>query len=261
MFLDEIVAQKRARIASRKTYYASLCRKFDQLPRASLVRYRVFQKALTAPGKTNIIAEVKKASPSKGLIRPDFDPVQIARVYETHGAAAISVLTEEKYFLGSAAHLKKIADNVHIPVLAKDFFIDETQIREAAFNGASAVLLIAAILTDNQMRLFLDLAAQLDLDTLVEVHDRLELQRAMDCGADIIGINNRDLRTFAVDLKIAADLIPRAAAGITIVVESGLSTTQEIKQFQSLGASAFLIGESLLREPDMGRKLNELCQS
>jgi indole-3-glycerol phosphate synthase len=205
-----------------------------------------------------LIAEVKKASPSKGLIRADFDPVGIARDYEAAATDCISVLTDREYFQGSNEYLQQVREAVNVPILRKDFTIDERQIFEARLIGADAVLLIAAILTVPQLRQYLALARDLGLDALVEVHDREELERALELEATLIGVNNRNLKTFATDLRITEELIGHIPAGKTVVSESGISRTEEIRWLQSLGVHAVLIGESFMRQPQIGQAVAAL---
>ena len=205
-----------------------------------------------------IISEVKKASPSKGLIREDFNPVEIAEVYETHGASALSVLTDEKFFQGSVTYLEQIANTVKLPILRKDFTIDPYQIYEARAIGASAILLIVSILTPEELADYLDLSRQLDLDALVEVHTEEELAVALDVGAEIVGINNRNLKTFEVTLETTFSFIDRMPDDILKVSESGIYTRDDVVKLRDAGADAVLVGESLMREADMGSKLREL---
>jgi indole-3-glycerol phosphate synthase len=254
-FLKEIVAYKKDLLKKKRSSLELLRTK---LAKEKVSRYGVFRKAVSKPGGINLIAEIKKASPSQGIIRKDFDVAGIARVYAQHNAAALSVLTEDKFFMGKPDYIKKAGEESGLPVLMKDFFIDELQLFEAAFWGASAVLLIAAILTDEEITTLLKVAATLDLDCLLEIHDEEELRRALACGAQIIGINNRDLHTFAVDLKVAEKLVPGVPKDKTIVVESGIQTHREISHFQELGAHAVLIGETFMRSPDIGPKIEEL---
>jgi indole-3-glycerol phosphate synthase len=220
---------------------------------------RGFARSL-AGDRRRIIAEVKKASPSKGLIRDDFNPVAIAKDYATHGASAISVLTEERFFQGSLQYLEEIHGAVRVPLLRKDFTIDPYQIIEAKSYGADAVLLIAAML---DTRLMTDLRAQataLGLDSIIEVHTDEELAAAVEAGAQVIGINNRDLKTFAVDISTAARLAPLIPRGTAAVCESGIDSLEQIRQIETCGIRVFLIGESLMRAPEPGRKLTELLQ-
>jgi indole-3-glycerol phosphate synthase len=226
---------------------------------------RDFGSALRYPrhGSAALIAEVKKASPSAGVIRENFDPVAIARDYEEAGASCISVLTDEKFFQGSKEHMRQIRNAVHLPILRKDFIIDARQILEAIEYGADAILLIVSILSDLELRLFLSLVTEAGLDALVEVHDDVELQRALDAGANIIGINNRDLRTFRVSLDTSINLIAKAkmtAAGETkiFVAESGIHTGEDVRALAKAGAHAVLVGESLMREQDIQAKVRSL---
>jgi indole-3-glycerol phosphate synthase len=208
-----------------------------------------FEKALAAPGMS-FICECKKASPSKGIIAPDFPYLEIAREYEKAGAAAISVLTEEDYFLGSLQYLEEIAGEVRIPVLRKDFTVDPYQICEARVSGASAVLLICALLSRKELKEYLSLSHALGLSALVETHDREEADMAVQAGARIIGVNNRDLRTFEVDLETSLrlrDLIPKE---ILFVSESGIRGASDVGRLYRKGTDAVLVGETLMRSRD-----------
>jgi len=218
---------------------------------------RGFAKALSGTAR-HIVAEVKKASPSKGLIRADFDPVAIAKDYAAHGASAISVLTEEKFFQGDLAYLEQIHQNVALPLLRKDFMLDPYQIVEAKSFGADAVLFIAAMLDGQMMGELRQQASELQMDSLVEVHSEIELEAALNAGAQLIGINNRDLKTFAVSLATTEKLAPLVPAGIPAVCESGIDSIEQIRRVEKLGIHAFLIGESLMRAPAPGIKLSEL---
>lgn len=221
---------------------------------------RGFARGLSG-GTRRIIGEIKRSSPSKGLIRADFSPVVIARDYADHGASAISVLTEERFFQGSLTYLEEIKAAVTVPLLRKDFIIDSYQVTEARSYGADAVLLIAALLDPSLLRELREMAAALSLDTLVEVHNEEELERALEAGAEIIGINNRDLRTFQVSLATTEKLAPRVPAGTLIVCESGIDGAEQIRQVERWGIRTFLIGESLMRAPSPGEKLQELLRS
>lgn len=208
--------------------------------------------------RTAIIAEVKKGSPSKGVIRADFDPLAIASVYAENGASCLSVLTDEHFFLGNLAFLPEIRKVVDIPLLRKDFIFDPYQVYEARVAGADAILLISAMLDLPRLREFASLAFELTLDVLLEVHDEEELEKALETGCKMIGINNRSLRTFVTDLSTTQRLAPLIPADRLIVAESGINSRDEILRLRRAGANAFLIGESLMREPDMGAKLREL---
>jgi indole-3-glycerol phosphate synthase len=229
---------------------------------------RDFLHALRTPkrGSVALIAEVKKASPSAGLIRPDFDPVRIAREYHAAGADCLSVLTDEKFFQGSLDYLRQIRAAVPLPLLRKDFIIDSRQILEAARAGADAILLIVAILTDAQLREFHKLASGAGLAALVEVHDEGEMSRALAAGATLIGVNNRDLKNFKVDLgtterlaKQMFALVPHTG-GHLLVAESGIHTRADVTRVSACGARAILVGESLMRQGDVATKLRELME-
>jgi len=254
-FLDKILEHKRGLIQEKKTFYAALKKKFDQ---ERLTRYQLFKKVISAPGQIHLIAEVKKASPSKGLICRDFDPVALAQIYAANRAAALSVLTEDKFFRGSPHHIKKVSEKVDLPILMKDFIIDEGQIYEAFVVGASAVLLITAILKEDKLKKLMETASGLALDCLVEVHDESEVDTALRAGAEIIGINSRNLKTFEVDLGVSERLIKKIPKDKVIVVESGIKSFKEVQNFKRLGANAVLIGETFLRAPDVGAKMSEV---
>ena len=221
---------------------------------------RGFARCLT--GNTRrIIAEVKQASPSKGLIRADFDAVAIAKDYAAHGASAISVLTEERFFQGSLRHLEEIRHAVDSPLLRKDFMLNPYQLVEAKSYGADAVLFIAAMLDAGLMRELREQATALSLDAVIEVHSEQELEAAVAAGAQLIGVNNRDLKTFEVNLSTTERLAPLIPAGTPAVCESGIDSLEQIRRIEKLGIHAFLIGESLMRAPRPGAKLRELLES
>jgi indole-3-glycerol phosphate synthase len=221
---------------------------------------RGFARCL-AGNTRRIIGEVKMASPSKGLIRADFEPVAIARDYAAHGASAISVLTEERFFQGSLMHLEQIHHAVESPLLRKDFMLDSYQLVEAKSYGADAVLLIAAMLDPGLMRDLREQATALALDTLIEVHTEKELEAAIAAGAQLVGINNRDLKTFEVSLATTERLAPLIPAGVPVVCESGIDRLDQIRRVEQLGIHVFLIGESLMRAPEPGAKLKELLEN
>lgn len=216
-----------------------------------------FLEALKRDGMS-YICEVKRASPSKGLIAPDFPYLEIAKEYEAAGASAISCLTEPFYFQGSDRYLEEITAAVNIPVLRKDFTVDEYMIYQARAFGASAVLLICAILDDGQLRAYRQLAADLGMDALVEAHDETEVERALDAGARIVGVNNRDLRTFQVDMANSIRLRERAPADVVFVSESGIRTADDIRQLYTNRVDAVLIGETLMRSADKKAALEML---
>lgn len=220
---------------------------------------RGFARAVAGAGR-RIIAEVKKASPSKGVIREDFDPVAIARDYAMHGASAISVLTEEHFFQGSLAYLEQIRGAVTEPLLRKDFIMDPYQLFEAKSYGADAVLFIAALLDPQLLRDLIEQAKALSLDALVEVHSEAELHAAVKSGAQLLGINNRDLKTFEVSLSTAEKLAPLIPRGMPAVCESGIDSVEQIRRVEQWGIHVFLIGESLMRARHPGEKLRELLE-
>jgi indole-3-glycerol phosphate synthase len=218
-----------------------------------------FVEALRGPAP-RVIAECKRRSPSKGILRPDYDPAAHAQAYVRGGAAAISVLTEPTFFDGALDHLDRVRAAVGegVPLLRKDFLVTEYQVVEAAAHGADAVLLIAGALDDGSLRRLQRLASSLGLAALVEVHDLVELERAANAGAAIIGVNSRNLRTLAVDLKVLEHVVAAMPAGVTTVAESGIRTADDIKRLTLLGYHAFLVGERLIAEPDPGDALRAL---
>jgi len=226
-------------------------------PRTTLPQSLPFEQALSSPG-LSFICEVKKASPSKGVIAENFPYLEIAREYEAAGAAAISVLTEPEYFLGDPRYLQEIAAEVKIPVLRKDFIIDPYQLYEAKAWGAQAALLICALLDTDTLRAYIGIAAELGLSALVEIHDEAEAEQALEAGARIIGINNRDLNTFSVDLGVSARLRKFIPAGVITVAESGIKSPDDIRALKGSGIDAVLIGESLMRSPNKKQFLSEL---
>lgn len=252
--LDTIVAQKKREVALLPPIRVTAADLQQAL--ALLPARRDFFAALQSPGRgpLALIAEVKKASPSAGIICPDFDPVRIAREYEAAGAACVSVLTDEKFFQGSLLHLAMIRSVVSLPLLRKDFIIDERQIWEAVTHGADAILLIVRILDDKALKQLHDVAVGVGLAALVEVHDEAELDRALSAGARLIGVNNRDLDTFEVDLgvteRLAAKIARHPEAKEKLVVaESGIHTRADVERVQRAGAGAILVGEALLKNP------------
>jgi len=257
VILDTIVAHKQEEIKIQKS----------QLPLSELRQTlrdisptRDFKAAISRPGKINLIAEVKKASPSKGIIREDFDPIAIAQIYQSSGASAISVLTDERFFQGSLAYLTAIRETTSIPLLRKDFIIDEYQIYQARAAGADAILLIAAILEIETMQTFLNIAHSLHLDCLVEVHTESELRKVLDTDAQIIGINNRDLRTFQTNIDTTIQLRKLIPQDKVVVSESGIHSRQDVKMLQECGVNAILVGEALMRSADINAKVKELME-
>jgi indole-3-glycerol phosphate synthase len=227
---------------------------------ADLPLTRGFYQALQpqTTGGPRIITEIKKASPSAGLIRADFDPVAIATTYQQHGAAAISVLTDERFFQGDLNFLDAVHQAVTLPLLRKDFVVDAYQLYEARLHRADAILLIAAALDPSQLAEYADLSLDLGLEPLVEVHTRAELEKAVNCSCRVIGINNRDLHTFNTDVSTTLDLLPEVPSDYLVVSESGLRDHATLCKLEEHGVSAFLVGESLMREADIGAKLDVL---
>jgi indole-3-glycerol phosphate synthase len=256
-FLAKIVEHVRSVVEQRK----------QQTPLAALQDRALYHQptrgfARSLSGDTRrIIAEVKRSSPSKGLIRADFSPVRIGRDYADHGASAISVLTEERFFQGSLTYLEEIKAAVAVPLLRKDFIIDPYQMTEARSYGGDAILLIAALLEPRLLRDLREKATALSLDSVVEVHNEQELDCALEAGAEIIGINNRDLKTFEVSLATTEKLAPRVPAGTLTLCESGIDDPEQIRQVERWGIHTFLIGEALMRAPSPGKKLEELLRS
>ncbi len=219
---------------------------------------RDFKYAISKRADINLIGEIKKASPSRGIIREDFDPEEIAKVYQVSGISAISVLTEEKYFLGSLEYINKIKHVCSLPILRKDFIVDEYQIYESCYFGADAILLIADILSEEQMVNFKEIASSLNMDSLVEIHSEEDLDKAIKAEADIIGINNRDLHTLKLNLKTSENLINLIPKEKIIVIESGIKSNSDFMFFKSLGANAVLIGEAFMEVGDIGAKVKEV---
>jgi indole-3-glycerol phosphate synthase len=253
--LDQIVATKRKEI-ERAKLTQSLDELRSRLPDAPPVRD--FFRPLAAGGAIKLIAEVKKASPSKGLIRADFDPVAIAHIYELHGASCLSVLTDEQYFQGSLEYLKQVRQAVGIPILRKDFILETYQLLEARAAGADAVLLIAECLDDCNLRKLHNEALELGMTPLVEFYEPQNLERVLAAGAQLIGVNNRDLRTFQVDLAHTLRLRNQIPLDTVLVGESGIETRADALRLQAAGVDAMLVGESLMRELDIGAAVDRL---
>ena len=253
--LDQIVATKRGEIeaARHRRPERSLLNGLASAPPV-----RNFFTPLAAPGPIKLIAEVKKASPSKGVIRADFDPVEIARDYAAHGATCLSVLTDETYFQGHLDYLTQVRQAVDLPVLRKDFILDRYQVLEARAAGADAVLLIAECLDDCHLRSLHDEIVALGMSPLVEFYEPENLQRVFDAGATLIGINNRDLRTFQTDLDHTIRLRPRIPDECALVAESGIRTRADVLRLQEARVDAMLVGEALMASPDVGAAVDAL---
>ena len=258
MILDKIVERKKEEVATLKRLGIHLPKPFSD---CQVAPPRGFRQALIDYPGVAIIAEAKKASPSKGLISPDFDPVRIALNYQANGAQALSVLTDVDFFQGSLLYLMQAREAVELPVLRKDFIIDAIQIEEAHLHGADAVLLIAAILSVEQISAFRFQAQACGLDSLVEVHDEPEVEKALKAGADLIGINNRNLNDFSVDLNTTFRLKKIIPPEIPVVSESGLSCAGDLASLKQAGVQAALIGESLMRAGKNSRLLSTLRES
>lgn len=257
MILDEIVAYKRKELEERKIRF-SMKKLMQGIERhEATVRRRDFKRVLKAKG-INIIAEVKKASPSKGILCENFDPCRLAHLYEFSDCAAISVLTEQHFFKGRLSFLRTIREVTARPLLRKDFIIDPYQIYETAYMAADAVLLIASILSVEEMTRYISMLGTYDIAALVEVHTVDELKRAVDAGATIIGINNRDLYTFNVDLKTTEQICRYIPKGTVVVSESGIRTFEDIQRLKSIGVNAFLIGETLVRSENIVQTMRSL---
>jgi len=256
MYLPEILAHTRKVVAERKA--AADMRLLQQSAEAHTPRG--FARALREAAKTRpaVIAELKKASPSKGLIRAEFDAAALAQELEAGGAAALSVLTDEKYFQGSLENLRRASSAVRVPCLRKDFMVDEFQVLEARVNAADAILLIMAALTDAELRTLRDAARAYGLDTLCEVHDAEELERALSLECECVGVNSRDLRTFEVSLERACELAAKLPKDSVKVAESGIHTAADMARLRAAGYDAFLIGESLMRKPKPGEALRQM---
>jgi len=256
--LKRILARKAEEIAERSAR-VQLAQLRSRLADASPVRgFARALEAKIAQGHAGVIAEVKKASPSKGVIRPDFRPGEIARSYERGGAACLSVLTDEDFFQGSDAYLQEARAACSLPVLRKDFTIDEYQVVEARVLGADCILLIVAALDDAKLRELFDCATSIGLDVLVEVHDAEELERALALGGGLLGINNRNLRNFEVSIDTTLALRERVPQSRRIVTESGILSTTDVAKMREAGIDAFLVGEAFMRAPEPGEELARL---
>jgi indole-3-glycerol phosphate synthase len=254
--LGEIISEKKREVKLLKERWGSLYR--EGKPPFPI---RDFKGAISRPGQINLIAEIKFASPSAGVIRKRKNPLRIGRIYEEAGAVAISLLTDRRFFGGDISHMLRLKSAVSLPILRKDFIIDEIQVRESVLYGADAVLLIARILSRQQLKELLGICRKLGLAALTEVHDRDDLEKAIDGGAEIIGINNRDLDTFKVDLNTTIELVPRVADKYIIVSESGIRNGKDIQLLKRSGVQAVLVGTSIMRSDDLAEKTRELVDA
>jgi indole-3-glycerol phosphate synthase len=255
--LDRIVAHKRVEVAAAQTR-ESLSQLRARAQRAAPTRSlrQALQRESGDP--IRVLAEVKRASPSAGPIRPDADPSDIARAYAAGGAAAISVLTDRNFFAGELAFISQVKAAVGLPVLRKDFLVCEYQVVEARAAGADAILLIAAILDDRELRTMIDLAHHLGLEVLLEVHDAKEAQRAAQLPADVFGVNHRDLATLGIDMGLSRALLPLLPAQAVVIAESGIASRRDVASLEEAGVHAILVGETLMRAADPGARLREL---
>jgi indole-3-glycerol phosphate synthase len=259
---------KENRMHSRLTQIlAEKCKEVEKLKRKGIPRHRDndlipirdFKHAISVPNKTNLIAEIKFASPSSGIIHEKLDPITIGQMYEGAGAAAISLLTDRRFFRGDLSHLPRLRRATSLPILRKDFIIEEIQVRESFHWGADALLLIARILSRRKLKGFLGMCQSLGMAALTEVRDQSDLHKAIDCGSDIIGMNNRDLDTFKVDLATTLRLVPLVPAGHIIVSESGINTGDDVHLLREAGVHAVLVGTALMKSEDIGKKTKWLA--
>ncbi|OGW76304.1 MAG: hypothetical protein A3J52_03310 [Omnitrophica bacterium RIFCSPHIGHO2_02_FULL_49_9] len=256
MILEDILKHKKdeVRILKEKTPLQSVARQ----ARSCSKQRRSLRKALSVPNRLHLICELKQASPSEGILKKNFEPRKIAEAYQSNGASAVSVLTESRYFKGSSKIPSQIRPAIRIPILRKDFIFDDYQIYETALIEADAFLLISSILTESEINHFIQLGKELELDALVEVHTQGDLRKALKSNADIIGINNRNLKTLDVDVRVAEGLIPMIPPGKTVVVESGIESRETIARYHGLGVNCFLIGSALMKAENIGQKMSEL---
>ena len=255
MILDKIIENKRSEVERAKK---SKPLDFLKSELQNLENTKGFYESISPDGSTKVIAEIKCASPSKGVLREDFNPVEISKAYYKGGASAISVLTDSRFFKGSRDHLRDVRSAVELPLLRKDFIIDPYQVYESRLYGADAILLIVAALDSTILRELLELAHSLDMDAIVEIHDEGELDKAIESGSKIIGINNRDLKTFDVSLETSFRLCKLIPRGKIVVSESGISSSDDIKRLKSAGINVLLIGETFMRAPEPGEELRRL---
>lgn len=256
MILDKIIAHKKIEVEEQKRFQP-----LDEIKRKllNINEFRNFQRAISHSGRINLIAEIKKASPSKGIIREDFNPSAIAKIYEQNGASAISVLTDNEFFKGDLSYLKVVRSvTLALPILRKDFIIDEYQVYQSRLAGADAILLIAAVLDLPILTNLISIAKSIGLDCLVEVHTQDELEKVLNTDACIIGINNRDLNTFQTNIQTTAKLMQLIPDDKIVVSESGISSKDDVKFLQKCGVQAMLIGESLMTSNDIALKIKQL---
>lgn len=258
MILSKIIEEKRRTIERAKAERSQeeLMKAVEKLSRPSR-----FKKEISKEHHINLIAEIKKASPSRGILRQDLDPLKIASIYKMHGASALSILTEEKFFFGSLEYIRQVKEKIDLPILRKDFIIDLYQIYESSLYGAEAILLIADILSKEELEGFFSLSTEIGLDVVLEVHNEEDLKKALEVDAKIIGINNRDLHTFQVDLNTTTRLIKAIPKEKVVISESGIKNHEDIMFLKSLGVRAVLVGETFMVARDIGAKVKELMGS
>jgi len=257
MILSKIIQEKRKHVEAAKQHLSQK----ELMDKVSRIYIKsAFKKNISRGHGINLIAELKKASPTRGIIRGDFNPVKIALTYQAQGASAVSVLTDERFFEGRLEYLKEVKERVAIPVLRKDFIIDEYQLYESVLWGADAVLLIADILTMDELKKFLDISKDLGMDCLVEVHNEEDINKALSSGATIIGMNNRDLHTFKIDIATTQRLIRLIPDTKVRVSESGIKTYEDVMFLKSLGVNAVLIGEAFMEADDIASKVREVMR-
>lgn len=257
MILSKIINEKRKEVEASRAKLSD--EKLKELV-SKIYLKSSFKRNISRPNHVNLIAELKKASPSRGIIRGEFNPTKIALTYQANGASALSVLTDERFFAGSLEILKEVKERVTLPILRKDFIIDEYQIYESLYYGADAILLIANILREEELKRFYETAKGLGMDVLVEVHNEEDLTKALNSGATIIGINNRDLNTFKVDISITQRLIRLIPENKVRVSESGIKTYENVMFLRSLGVNAVLIGETFMEADDIASKVREVMR-
>ena len=253
--LLRIIAEKELEVESLKEESLSTGRNMDVLP------VRNFKAAISAPDRIALIAEIKSTSPSAGIIREKVDPVSIGRIYEENGAVAISLVTDNPFFGGDISQLPRLKETLSLPLLRKDFVIDPIQVRESFLYGADAILLIARLLSSQQLRDLLSACREFGLSPLTEIHDIHDLEKAVECGARIIGINNRDLDTFKVDIRTTLDLAPLIPKSCVVISESGITTQQDIRLLKKTAVDAVLVGTSLMKSKNIAAKIRELVEA
>jgi len=255
MILTKIIEEKKKEIeiAKEKLPLDKIRKQLTVLPSS-----RGFRQAISKEHEISLIAELKKASPSSGMLRRDFDPTKIAQVYRAYGAKALSILTDEKFFQGKPAYVDTVRKEVYLPILRKDFILDKYQVYESKLLGADAILLIADLLSRSELFQFLEICKNLAMDAVVEIHNEEDLHKSLSVDSQIIGINNRNLHTFEVHLEVTSNLVRSIPEDKTIISESGIKTYEDVMFLKSLGVDAVLIGETFMRSDDIGSKVREI---